>query len=70
MQESKTKKEQYNQEPVHYCTHCLSLRVRTVFGEDMDYCDSCGSTNIEQTQIEAWEDKYKKMYGINYLTKY
>ena len=37
----------YNEEPVLYCKHCLSLKVRFVPRmKDSDYCDECGSTDI------------------------
>ena len=65
-----TCREQYNNEPVFYCRHCLSLRIKTVVeGSDLDYCDKCGSTDIGQTNIEEWRRLYKKRYGFDYLTK-
>lgn len=61
----------YNLEPVFYCKHCLSLRVRHIQGlNDSEYCDSCGSTNIEETSIEDWENMYKNKFGHNYLEEY
>ncbi len=60
-----------NDEPVFYCKHCLSLKVRNVPGmEDSDYCDDCGSTNIEQISIKEWEKLYEQKYGHSYLEKY
>ena len=41
----KLSKEEYNNEPVYYCSDCLSLRIRDIDGTE--YCDKCGSTNIE-----------------------
>lgn len=35
--------------------------------EDFDYCDDCGSSDIEETDIETWESLYRERYGINYL---
>lgn len=35
--------------------------------EDFDYCDECGSSDIEQTDIETWRDLYRKRYGFDYL---
>lgn len=35
--------------------------------EDFDYCDECGSTNIEQTDIETWKKLFKERYGFDYL---
>ena len=61
----KLSKEDYNNEPVFYCTECLSLRVRTIDGTD--YCDKCGSTDIQECHIEEWEQKYIKKYNNNPL---
>lgn len=38
--------------------------------EDSDYCDDCGSTNIEQISIKEWEKLYEQKYGYSYLEKY
>lgn len=62
---------EYDNEPVLYCKHCLSLRIRSVEGlEDSDYCDKCGSTNISQLPIKEWEQLYGRKYGCNYLESY
>ena len=37
---------------------------------DSDYCDECGSTNIEQCSIQEWEKLYKERYGHNFLENY
>lgn len=55
-------KEDYNAEPVSYCKLCLSLAIRVLY-EDTDYCDDCGSTTIEQTDIASWEKMYKEKYS-------
>lgn len=57
--------EDFNKEPVHFCTHCLSLRVKTI--ETFDYCDTCNSTDIESTDIHTWEKMYEDRYGVKYL---
>ena len=58
----------YNEEPVYYCKHCLSLKVRNVPRIDAsDYCDECGSTDIGQVHINEWENLYIKRHGIKYL---
>lgn len=36
---------------------------------DLEYCDDCGSTNIEQTDISTWEEMYKQRYGFKLLDK-
>ena len=63
-------KEVYDSIPLFYCKQCLSLRIKSVPGvANMDYCDECNSTNIEQTSIEEWEDLYKRRYGYKFLEK-
>lgn len=58
----------YNSEPVFYCKNCLSLKVRDIPNvEDSDYCDECGSTDIEKNSIEEWEKLYENRYGHKYL---
>lgn len=53
----------YNREPVHYCKHCLSLKVlRMSKGSDECYCDACGSTDIETTDIFTWKARYRARY--------
>lgn len=60
----------YNDEPVFFCKNCLSLNIKTVaLGSDLDYCDECGSTTIEQAHIEEWQELYRKRYGFDYLTE-
>jgi hypothetical protein len=74
MQELKTiksiQRDKYNEEPVFYCKHCLSLNIRGVEEMNLDYCDDCGSTDIEECQIEEWRDKYRNKFGHDYLDKY
>lgn len=54
--------EYYNSIPVTYCKNCLSLRIR-ILSDDIDYCDECGCSNIESTDIESWKEMYKDKYG-------
>lgn len=60
----------YNEEPVYYCSHCLSLKIRNVACFDMGYCDECGSTDIDSTDIHSWENQYFTRFGHKYLDKY
>lgn len=55
-------KEEFNNEPVVFCKHCLSLAIRVIDREDddLDYCDHCGSTDLGKTDIETWEFMYKQ----------
>ena len=61
----------YNEEPVFYCERCLSLKVRFVNGlSNSEYCDDCGATEIAQTDIEDWRNKFKNRYGYDHLENY
>ena len=57
--------EDYNNEPIYYCKHCLSLKVKIVGG--YDFCDDCGSTAIDTAHIEEWEKLYEDRYGYKFL---
>lgn len=68
---NKEKQSEYNKEPIYYCKNCLSLRIRNIpLIDQSDYCDECGSTNIEQCTIEEWEELYINKFGHKYLDKY
>lgn len=61
----------YNEEPVFYCEKCMSLRIRFVNGlSNSEYCDNCGSTEINQSNIEDWRQKFKDKYGYDHLEEY
>lgn len=64
-------KETFNNEPVFYCKHCLSLKIKSVPGMgELDYCDECGATDIGQTDIETWRQMYRDKFGFDYLDKF
>lgn len=66
----KTNSNDYNEEPVFYCKNCLSLKVKIVpVDSGLDYCDDCGSTDIEHANIYDWENLYKERYGTFFLNK-
>jgi hypothetical protein len=48
----------------------LSLRIKRVArGLDLDYCDECGSTDVDTTNIEEWQKLYRDNYGFDFLNK-
>lgn len=55
----------YNDVPVEYCSHCLSLAILDM--EGIPYCDKCGSTDISSTHIQLWEKIYAAKYAGSYL---
>jgi len=54
-------KEEYNEVPVYYCKHCLSLDIRAL--DKYDYCNNCGNTHIGVALIDNWERLYENRYG-------
>lgn len=58
---------EYNEIPVEYCAHCLSLAIMDV--EGTPYCSKCGSTDIKKANIFDWENLYKTRYGKSYIGK-
>lgn len=38
--------------------------------EDSDYCDDCGSTDVESLHISEWEELYKNKYGHSFLEEF
>lgn len=65
LEKDTTAQEDYNLEPVYYCTHCLSLKVLSL-DPYVDYCDDCGSTDIESTDIFTWRRMYKERFGKDF----
>lgn len=57
----------YNKIPVHYCKTCLSLKVLSLEKSNVDFCGTCGNTEISTASIQAWEEKYKEQYGRSYI---
>lgn len=57
----------YNDDPVFYCSNCLSLSIRDVDSDG--YCDSCGSTKIESTDIDTWESMYRERYNCSFIER-
>lgn len=59
----------YDSEPVTYCSGCLSLKIKRLENTQTYYCGSCGNTNLEETVISIWEEKYKLRYGKDYIER-
>lgn len=63
-----TEKNQYDEEPVMYCTRCLSLAVM----EDKKhrlFCLKCGAQadRIDVCDIFKWEQLYKRVFGHSHI---
>ncbi len=64
-----TRKENYNNIPVKYCDKCLSLKIKGLEDSIIEYCDSCGNSDILKTHIYSHMEKYKEMYGKYFITR-
>lgn len=78
-----TKKDDYNNVPVHYCKTCLSIKLKEIDfpkelpGEKIEYrpsnkvtyCLDCGNTEIESAHIEEWEELYIEKKGTKFLNE-
>lgn len=55
----------YNDEPVYYCTNCLSLHIQIVGDPENDdsLCLKCNRTDVEKTTIRVWRELWKQKYG-------
>jgi hypothetical protein len=51
----------YNDIPVYYCKHCLSLLVKC--DAPIDYCDNCSSTDIGCCSLEEYDAMHLKRFG-------
>ncbi len=64
-----SRKQNFNNVPVTYCTTCLSLKVKDVVVDHkkVNCCMDCGNTPTAETHIEEWQDLYKERYGEEFL---
>jgi hypothetical protein len=59
---------EYENEPVHYCTTCLSLNIKELPGVQFDICGECGNTDIQTADMDDWNHLYAEEYGSIFLT--
>jgi hypothetical protein len=62
-------KQDYENEPVHYCANCLSLNVKELPGVMLDICGECGNTDINIADMEEWTQKYTAEYGESFMSE-
>lgn len=53
--------ESYNEEPVFYCKHCLSLAIKNI--SIGDCCMDCGSMSIGKATLDEYDMLYMNKYG-------
>jgi len=62
-------KEEYNDEPLHYCPACLEIRVRILEDIKLDICEECGNTEIATCHVEEWNKLYVEKHGELFLSR-
>jgi hypothetical protein len=65
---NKKRPKSYDDDPVYYCTRCLSLKIKPIpdiKGEN--YCCDCGTTLVSKTTIDKWKEMYRNRYGKDYI---
>lgn len=60
-------KEEYNNEPIHYCTSCLSIKIVELDDIKIGVCTECGNTHFKECHIDEWNKLYVKEYGGSFL---
>lgn len=63
----KTKIEEYDSEPVTFCSKCYSLNIRHDDSLDLDCCGECGCTDFRTSSVEEWENLYKNRFGHKFI---
>lgn len=58
--------EDFNSDPVYYCDKCLSLAIR-IINDESCYCDKCGNTNVNTTDINNWQQLYEERYNKKFI---
>lgn len=66
---SAEKLQDYDEEPVEYCSRCYSLKIKYEEAIDSDCCMDCGCSDILTTTIHHWEDLYKNRYGHKFTER-
>ena len=65
----KEKIDDYNSEPVTFCSKCYSLKVKYEDSLGLDYCMDCGCSDVTTSSREEWERLYESKYGKKFVTK-
>lgn len=60
---------EFDLEPVVYCTKCYSLKIKHEDIIDVDCCMDCGCSDVATTTIGEWEKLYEGRYGNKFVKK-
>lgn len=69
MSETKDHNNDYDSEPVIFCSRCYSLKIKHDDGMDSDYCADCGCFDVQEAPLEEWEKLYEKRYRHKFTQK-
>lgn len=59
--------ENYNEEPVTYCSKCYSLKIIHEEAIHSYCCGDCGCSDLKSSSIEEWEKLFKNRYGHKFV---
>lgn len=62
-----SKENKYNDDPVCYCSNCLSLSIKKLKNSEIEACVECGNTDFEITDIFSWEKLYVEKYNTAFV---
>lgn len=63
----KTKIEEYDSEPVTFCSRCYSLNIRHDDSMDLDCCGKCGCTDFRTASVAEWEKLFENRFGHKFI---
>lgn len=63
------KSNDYDEEPIKYCTRCYSLKIGYEDMTDTEYCMECGCSDISESSIYDWEMLYENRYGHKFVNR-
>ena len=65
----KSKPNDYDSDPVTYCSRCYSLNIKHDDAIDLDCCGECGCTDFKTSNVYDWEKLFNQRYGHKYIEK-
>lgn len=59
----------YDSEPVMFCSRCYSLSIIYEEAIGSDCCGECGCSDMKTATIDEWEKLYEGRYGHKFVVK-
>lgn len=63
------KKENFDSEPVIFCSKCYSLNIVYEDAIGADCCGDCGCSDMQTATIDEWERLYQKRFGHSFVER-